>query len=189
MKALVDLFPVVAFFGTYMVFGQDIYLATKVLMAATALQIAYLLVRRQTLTFMHKAVAVIAFGLGGLALVLHNPLFIKWKPTVANWLIAGVFLGSQYYGEKTMVERMFDQVAQLDARNWRKLNWAWVIFSVFLGALNLYVVYSFSEVVWVKFKLFGLIGLSFAFAIAQMIWIFSKSQREQPDPADSSGAQ
>jgi intracellular septation protein len=187
VKALVDFFPVLAFFVAYMVFGQDIYLATKVFMAATLLQIVYLLIRRQPITLMHKAVAVIAFGLGGLALFLHNPIFIKWKPTVANWLIAAVFLGSQYYGEKPMVQRVFEQVAQMDARSWRQLNWAWVIFSVFLGALNLYVVYNFSELFWVKFKLFGLIGLSFAFGIAQVFWIMSRSSSAEANSADSTG--
>lgn len=189
MKALFDFFPVVAFFATYMAFGQDIYLATKVMMGATALQMGYLLVRRQPITFTHASSAFLAWGLGGLALALHNPLFIKWKPTVAYWLFAVAFLGSQFIGEKKpLLQRALGESAHLDPRDWRHLNVAWTIFFAFLGFLNLYVVYNFSEAFWVKFKLFGGLGLTLAFSIAQGIWIAMRSTPSEPDSADESGA-
>ncbi len=40
-----------------------------------------------------------------------------------------------------------------------------------LGVLNLYVAYTFSENVWVNFKLFGGIGLLILFIIAQGLWL------------------
>ena len=187
MKALFDFFPVLAFFVAYMAFGRDIYLATKVMMAATFLQIAYLLVRRRPISFTHISSAVLAWGLGGLALALHNPLFIKWKPTVAYWTFAAFFLGSQYIGEKPLLQRALGHAAQLDALNWRRLNFAWVVFFVFLGALNVYVIYNFSEEFWVKFKLFGGIGLTLVFSLAQGVWIATKSTPEQPESPDGSG--
>ena len=187
VKALFDFFPVVAFFITYVAFGQDIYLATKVMMAATLLQVSYLLVRRQPITFTHGASAFLAWGLGGLALALHNPLFIKWKPTVAYWLFAVAFLGSQYFGaKKPLLQRALGEAATLEPRDWRQLNVAWVIFFAFLGLLNLYVVYNFSEAFWVKFKLFGALGLTLAFSIAQGVWIAMRSAPEHPDSADKS---
>jgi len=189
VKALFDFFPIVAFFAAYFAFGQDIYLATKVMMGATALQIGYLLVRRHPIGFPHAANAFFAFGLGGLALVLHNPLFIQWKPTIANWVIAAAFLSSQLIGEKKpLMQRAFGEIAHLEDRDWRRLNVAWIVFSLFLSFLNLYVVYNFSEAFWVKFKLFGLIGLSLAFSIAQTVWIFQRSTAVEPDSADESGA-
>jgi intracellular septation protein len=188
VKALFDFVPVVAFFVAYMAFGRDIYLATKVMMVATLIQMVYLLVRRQPISFTHVSSAVLAWGLGGMALALHNPLFIKWKPTVAYWTFAAFFLGSHYIGDKPLLQRALGHAAQLDAKNWRRLNFAWVVFFVFLGALNVYVVYNYSEEFWVKFKLFGGIGLTLAFSLAQGVWIAMKNGPEQPESPDGSGA-
>jgi intracellular septation protein len=187
VKALFDFFPVAAFFGTYMAFGQDIYLATKVMMGATLLQMAYLAVRRLPIRFTHVISAVLAWGLGGMALALHNPLFIKWKPTVVYWLFAVLFLGSQYVGDKPLMQRGLEHAAQLDARSWRRLNVAWTIFFAVMGVLNVYVVYNFSEAFWVKYKLFGGLGLTLAFSLAQGVWIASRTPPEHADSPGSSG--
>ena len=39
------------------------------------------------------------------------------------------------------------------------------------GVLNIYVAYNFSEATWVKFKVFGLMALTFVFMVAQTFWI------------------
>jgi intracellular septation protein len=109
--------------------------------------------------------------LGGITLVLRNPLFIQWKVSIVNWLFAAAFLGSQFVGDKTLVERMMGHAVQLDARFWRQLNLMWVVAFAALGAANLYVVYHFSESVWVDFKLFGMTGLLLLVAILQAVWI------------------
>ena len=71
---------------------------------------------------------------------------------------------------------------------WRRLNFSWAIFFLLLGALNVYVIYNFSEEFWVKFKLFGCLGLLLAFSLAQGVWIAMKSAPEkQTEPADNSG--
>jgi intracellular septation protein len=189
VKALFDFFPVAAFFGTYMAFGQDIYLATKVMMAATLAQMAYLVMRRLPIRFTHVISAVLAWGLGGMALIFHNALFIKWKPTVVYWMFAAVFLGSQFIGDKPIMQRGLEHAAQLDSRSWRRLNIAWAIFFALMGALNLYVVYNFSEAFWVKYKLFGGLGLTLAFSLAQGVWIASRVPSEQPESPGGSGAQ
>ena len=54
--------------------------------------------------------------------------------------------------------------------HWRKLNVAWVLFFAAAGLLNIYVAYNF-EKSWPTFKVFGLMGLTFAFMIGQTIWM------------------
>ena len=61
---------------------------------------------------------------------------------------------------------------------WQRLNFMWVAFFAFMGLLNLYVAYSFSTDTWVNFKLFGGIGLMFAFTIAQGLYISRHVQDE-----------
>ena len=54
---------------------------------------------------------------------------------------------------------------------WMTLNRAWSAFFFFMGALNLYIAFEYSEEVWVNFKLFGSTGLLVVFVILQGIWL------------------
>jgi len=90
---------------------------------------------------------------------------------VLNWLIGLVFLGSQFIGEEPIIKRMLKQAATLRKKQWDKLNFMWVLFFLFSGAINIYVAYNYPEEFWVKFKLFGLLGITLVFIIIQSIWL------------------
>jgi intracellular septation protein len=111
--------------------------------------------------------------LGAATLFFKNPTFLYWKPTVLNWLIALVFFGSQWIGKEPIIKRMLKQAAELKDEQWKKLNLMWVIFFIFSGAINIYVAYNYNEEFWVKFKLFGLFGITLIFVIIQSIWLNS----------------
>ena len=152
--------------------GDRIYFATSVLIAAMLVQCGALWAMRE-LSGTHLTALVVVLIAGGLTLLLKDPLFIKWKPTVFYWALALAFLASSYVGSRTLVERMFSKAFSLDdAQLWRQLNIAWVGFFLVCGALNLYVAYGFSEEFWVQFKLFGLaLGLPVLFLLAQGIYL------------------
>lgn len=182
MQLLFDFLPVIAFFVAYKL--ADIYVATGVIIVAVVIQTA-------VQWFMHKKVstmALVSAGLvlvfGGLTLLVHDKAFIQWKPTVVNWLFAAAFLGSQFIGDKPIVQRMLDAQIQLPASTWTRLNMSWVVFFIIMGAANLFVAYSFSEEIWVNFKLFGVLGLTLAFVVLQGIWMANKV--EQPKTGDGS---
>jgi intracellular septation protein len=128
-----------------------------------------------------SAVLVLVFG--GLTLAIHDPTFIKWKPSIVNWLFAGAFLASQFMRGPTIIQRMLGENVTLDDGSWRRLNLAWVGFFLFAGALNLFVAFRYDESTWVNFKLFGLMGLTLAFALAQGFWLARKADAAAP-PAD-----
>jgi intracellular septation protein len=96
---------------------------------------------------------------------------------VLNWAIAAVFLGSQWIGDKTIVQRMLGSAAELSRAQWNRLNQIWISFFVVVGGINLFVAYNFSEAFWVKFKLFGMLGLTVAFVIVQSIWLTAATKR------------
>ncbi len=54
---------------------------------------------------------------------------------------------------------------------WNRLNLGWVSFFTLMGCANLYVIYHFNTNTWVNFKLFGLLGLTFIFVIAQAVYL------------------
>ncbi len=178
MKFLYDFFPILLFFIAYKL--GDIYTATAVAIAAAAVQTLVFWIRHRRFEKMH----LITFGLllffGGLTLLLRDPVFIKWKPSVVNWLFAAVFLGSHWIGEKPIVERMMSHAIQAPYAVWLRLSWMWITFFVSIGLLNLYVAYSYSEETWVNFKLFGMLGITFAFVIGQGLYLGRYMIEEKP---------
>ncbi|HEY0685194.1 MAG TPA: septation protein A [Steroidobacter sp.] len=177
MQLLFDFFPVIAFFGTYQLTG-DLFTATAVIIVAVIAQTAWQWFRHRKVSQMALVSGVLVLIFGGLTLLIHDKAFIQWKVTVVNWLFAAAFLASRFFGDKLIIERMMGQNLQLERSLWQTLNWAWIVFFIALGALNLYVAYNFSEAFWVKFKLFGMLGLTVAFAIGQTLWLSSKMPAE-----------
>ncbi|MDX8405617.1 MAG: septation protein A [Mariprofundus sp.] len=169
MKMLFDFFPVLLFFIVYKTY--DIYTATAVLIAASAVQTFGHRIVKGSFEKSHVITLVLVALFGTLTLVLHDEIFIKWKPTAINWLFAAVFIGSHFIGQKTIIERMMGASITLPSFVWSRLSIAWTLFFILLGALNLYVAFSFDTDTWVNFKLFGLMSLTFVFIIAQSLYL------------------
>lgn len=188
MQLLFDFLPVIAFFAAYKLTG-DMFIATGVIIVAVILQTAVQWIRTRKVNQMALISGVLVLIFGGLTLLIHDKAFIQWKVTVVNWLFAAAFIASAFIGERTLIERMMGQNLSLPAPLWRRLNWAWTGFFAAMGALNLYVAYSFSEDAWVNFKMFGLLGLTLVFALAQGVWLANKlpPQEAPADGPDSPG--
>ena len=178
MKFIADLLPVILFFIAYQVF--DIYVATAVAVAAAGLQIAYLRIRQRPISTMQWVTLVLLMVFGGLTLLLHDPVFVKWKPTIVNWLFGAVFLVAPLFSQRTPIERLMGHAMTLPQEVWRRLNLAWGLFFCTLGGVNLFVAYRFDEATWVNFKLFGLLGLTLVFALAQGLYL---TRHMTPEPA------
>lgn len=184
MKFLFDFFPILLFFGAYHLEG--IYVATGVAMIASVVQIGVGWLMWRKVERMHWVSAGLIILFGGMTLILHNPLFIMWKPTILNWLFALVFLGSAFIGKKPLVQRMMEHVIQVPGSIWHRVNWAWVGFFVVSGVANILVAYQFSEAVWVNFKLFGLMGMTFLFMILQGLYLGIYAERPAEVQAEES---
>lgn len=181
MKFLTDFLPILLFFIAYQLY--DIYVATAVAIAASVLQVSYLWLFKKKIEKMHLVTLGLLVIFGGLTLALRDPLFIKWKPTVVNWLFAAVFLGSQFIGKKSMVERMMSHAIDLPATIWTRLNISWGVFFLVSGILNLYVAFNFAEETWVNFKLFGMLGLTILFVILQSFYMARHIQEQKQEEA------
>ncbi len=175
MQLLVDYIPLVVFILAY--FYQDIFFATGMLMVAMPVVLMLQWLMTKKINKIYAASTVLVLVLGGATLAFRNPTFLYWKPTVLNWLIAIVFLGSQWIGDKTVVQRMLENAAELSADQWIRLNQIWVVFFSIVGGINIYVAYNFSEAFWVKFKLFGMLGLTLIFVIIQSVWLTLATQK------------
>lgn len=169
MKLLFDFFPIVLFFIIYKFFG--IYNATAVAMIASVTQVVLYRLTFQKYEKMHLISLMIIMVLGGATLFFHNPWFIKWKPTGIYWLSALVFFGSGFIGSKPLIQKMMEANVQLTDKIWLRLNTAWAIFFIIMGALNLYVAYYYDTDAWVNFKLFGGVGFTLLFVLIQAFYL------------------
>lgn len=189
MKFLYDLFPLLLFFAAFKL--HDIYVATAVAIVASFLQVGLFWLKHRRFETMHLVTLAVIAVFGGLTLALHDDTFIKWKPTLVYGILAALVLASQWFGKKTVIERMMSAQIALPATVWRRLNLSWGLFFVVLGAANIYVAFYYGldldpEVrrgIWVNFKVFGLLGLTLLFTVIQAFFM-AKHIQEKPASGD-----
>jgi intracellular septation protein len=207
MKLLADFLPIILFFAAFkyadgnkewaaafaaehfgfLVSGgkvgpgeAPVLLATVVVIAATLVQVLVLKLRGRKVDTMLWVSLVLVVVLGGLTIWFHSETFIKWKPTLLYWVMAGAFaLGPLLFG-KNLLRLLLGEQLQLPDPVWRRLNWAWVAFFAVMGSLNLWVAYTFSTNIWVNFKLFGSVGLMLLFTLAQGLYLSRHLPDEPP---------
>ncbi|HEX5355514.1 MAG TPA: septation protein A [Aquabacterium sp.] len=211
MKIFFDLLPIILFFASFKwaeghkdlvahwmtqhlgfavsggavgVTEAPVLLATVVVIVATLLQVVVLKAMRKPVDKMLWAGLVIVVVLGGLTLWFHDETFIKWKPTVIYWMMALGFLVTEIVlGRKMLAQMMGGQVDAPDSV-WRTLGWAWVLFFASMGVLNLWVAFNFPLDTWVSFKMWGSLGLTLVFTLAQGLYLSRHMLPEENSKAD-----
>jgi intracellular septation protein len=198
MKLLLDLLPVILFFaafklagmqpeaalamaqtwlGPLMIDGQvpagqaPIMLATAVAIVASLIQVGWQMLRRKKVdTMLWISVAVIVV-FGGATIWLHDETFIKWKPSILYWLFGSILLGGRLLAGRNLLRAVLGEQLVLPAAVWERLLWVWIAFFATIGAVNLIVAFSVPTETWVNFKLFGLMGITFAFTMGIGLWL------------------
>ena len=200
MKQILEFLPIVLFFGAYQMSGETltvgawshtfdgIFSATAVLMIATigVWLVMLAITQRNDKRLMWMMVAVVVFGTA--TLVLRDQRFIQWKPTVFNWVLAALFFGSQFVGEKTLLERLLGQQLVLSEVIWKRLNALWVTNFIAVGALNIYVAYQYEEAFWVSYKLYSSIGFTVLLMLLTIMIVAPhlKTEDQDTDPTRDS---
>ncbi len=163
LKLALDFAPLVAFFVAYKLGG--VYWATSIIIALTivSLIIGYALTGRVAKFPLFSGILITVMG--GLTLYLHNDMFVKMKPTAANLIFAGI-LGGGLLTNRMFLKDLLGSAVEMPQAAWRTLTWRWTGFFIALAGLNEYVWRSMPEATWVNFKVFGLMGLTMLFAIA-----------------------
>jgi intracellular septation protein len=153
MRLLIDFLPLLLFFGAYKL--HDIYVATGVLMAATVLQTAVIYGMDRKLQTIHKLTLALVLVFGTLTLALHDERFIKWKPTVLYAAMGIALAVGQWVLRRNVLQLLLGSQLSLPHKVWGRLGVAWIVYCLFMSALNAYVAAYYSTEFWVEFKLWG----------------------------------
>ncbi|RMD61928.1 MAG: septation protein A [Alphaproteobacteria bacterium] len=165
LRPVVDYAPLAVFLITYLSAG--LYAATAALVTASviALALSFAVVRR--VPWMPVVTAVVVAVFGGLTLWLNDDTFIKMKPTIAQGAIAAVLLGGLATG-RALLKPVMGRAWAMDDAGWRRLTFRYALFFAAMAVLNEIVWRTQTTDVWVAFKVFGLLGLTFLFSLAQI---------------------
>ena len=180
MKQFIDYIPLLVFFSVWAldervinVAGYDhtfggMFSAAEFLLAASVLVYGSLFVYQKRLDKFQwiTLAAVVLFCIP--TIIFKNIAFLKWKAPIVNWIFASIFIASRYFGDKPAIEHMMGHAVTAPKEVWHKLNTMWVFYFIVLGAINLTVAFTLSEALWIKFKVFGNLILTFCFVFMQM---------------------
>ena len=169
MKFLFDLLPVILFFAAFKLY--NVFVATAVVIAATFAQIAWVWYRHRKVDTMLWVSLALVVVFGGATLILHDELFIKWKPTVLYWIFALVLFCSAVFLGKNLIRKMLDEQIHLPDASWSRRNVAWVGVFTVIGGVNLVVAFqtpfcttiNVSPAHGMNFKTVGSMGLMMSF--------------------------
>jgi intracellular septation protein len=169
MKLLLDFFPIALFFVAFKLWG--IYVATAVAIVATIGQIAWFRYANGKVDTMQWLSLGIIVLFGGATILAHDETFIKWKPTVLYWLMAGSLAIGMLGFRKNLLKSVMGSQLELPEPAWRVMNWSWIGFFTVMGVANLWVAFHFDTDTWVNFKLFGGMGLMVLFVLGQAVYL------------------
>jgi intracellular septation protein len=180
-KLAIDLGPLLVFFGANAAAG--IYVGTASFMVATLVSLGAAWLLYHKLPVMPLLTGVIVLVFGGLTLYLRDDTFIKLKPTIVYSMFALLLAGGLLL-KKPVLELLFGSVFNLTEAGWRKLTLRWALFFLAMAVLNELVWRHVSTNVWVSFKAFGFIPLTFLFALAQVPLMQRHGEPEEGETGD-----
>jgi len=179
MNAIFEFLPLVLFLIVSKL--ADIYWATATLIGSSALHLMYFKVKGQLIPKKTWMLFGMISVFGGLTIFFQNDAFIKWKVTIINLLFAIILIVGNYLFKKNFIKELMSEALTLPENVWNKMNLSWAGFFTFCALLNLYVAYNFEQATWVNFKVFGLLGLTFVFAILTILVVQKYLPEEQEE--------
>ncbi len=194
MKQLLEFLPLIIFFIVYQMSGttlsvgnseytfDGIYTATIALILTTILQVIIVKLVWGSVEKRLLGVAGAVISFGGATVLLKDPVFIFWKPTVFNWALAGVSVVWHVMRGKCLFEDLLPDEIEMPKHIWKRVTVASTLHFFIVGAVNLYVAYNFSMDAWVSFKLWSAVLFTLIWAV--VIGVIMGPHLKETDSSD-----
>ena len=168
LKFITDFGPLLIFFTIYYKSGNNLSAAIPPLIISTLIAVAIMYFVEKKIPFVPLIGAVVISLFGGLTLYFNNPIFIYMKPTIVNLIFAAILLISNLHFNKNYLKLFLQTAFQLNDEGWKKLNFRWAYFFIFLAILNEVVWRTQPETTWVNFKVWGMLPITIIFTAMQL---------------------
>ena len=168
LKFITDFGPLLIFFTVYYKSGNNLSIAIPPLIIATLIAILISYIVEKKIPYLPLIGGIIISIFGGLTLYFNNPVFLYMKPTIINIIFAIVLIFGKVFLNQNFLKFFFNNAIQMNEIGWDKLNYRWIIFFIFLALLNELVWRTQTEIVWVNFKVWGILPLTFVFTAFQI---------------------
>ena len=168
LKFLTDFGPLLIFFTIYYKSGNNLSAAIPPLIIATLIAVTIMYFVEKKIPYVPLIGAIVISLFGGLTLYFDNPIFIYMKPTIVNIIFAVILIVSNIYFNKNFLKLFLQTAFQLNDEGWKKLNFRWAYFFIFLAILNEIVWRTQPEATWVNFKVWGMLPITIIFTGMQM---------------------
>ena len=168
LKFITDFGPLLIFFTIYYKSGNNLSAAIPPLIISTLIAVVIMYVVEKKIPYVPLIGAVVISLFGGLTLYFNNPIFIYMKPTIVNLIFAAILLISNLYFNKNYLKLFLQTAFQLNDEGWKKLNFRWAYFFIFLAILNELVWRTQPETTWVNFKVWGMLPITIIFTAMQL---------------------
>ena len=168
LKFITDFGPLLIFFTIYYKSGNNLSTAIPPLIISTLIAVAIMYFVEKKIPYVPLIGAIVISLFGGLTLYFDNPIFIYMKPTIVNIIFAGILIVSNIYFNKNFLKLFLQTAFQLNDEGWKKLNFRWAYFFIFLAILNEIVFRTQPEATWVNFKVWGMLPITIIFTAMQL---------------------
>ena len=168
LKFITDFGPLLIFFTIYYKSGNNLSAAIPPLIISTLIAVAIMYFVEKKIHYVPLIGAVVISLFGGLTLYFNNPIFIYMKPTIVNLIFAAILLISNLHFNKNYLKLFLQTAFQLNDEGWKKLNFRWAYFFIFLAILNELVWRTQPETTWVNFKVWGMLPITIIFTAMQL---------------------
>ena len=168
IKFIADFGPLLIFFIIYFKGNNDLSAAIPPFIIATIVALLFVYIVEKKISMVPLTSGILITLFGGLTLYFDNKIFFYMKPTIINLLFAAILFFGQFLSKKPLLKMLFQNALELTDEGWKKLNLRWIIFFIFVAILNEIVWRTQSETIWVNFKVWGLLPISFLFVASQI---------------------
>ena len=166
IKIISDFGPLLIFFIFYKKYGMGG--AILPLIIATLISVVFMYYIEKKISPMPLIGAALVSIFGGLTLYFDNKIFFYMKPTIINILFALILIYGKLFLEKSLLQSILENSIKLKDEGWKILTDRWIYFFIFLALLNEIIWRTQSEDLWVKFKVFGILPITFIFTLLQI---------------------